>query len=284
MKAATAIGIGAALCGLLIGALLEGSAISAFINLPAGLIVLGGTFGVTLASTSIPAMRRVPALYRRSMDAAPPDLGERVDLLVSYAETARRDGLLALEGQLRDLDDDFTRKGLQLIVDGTDPELVRQVLENEIDGTEARHAEGRAPFEKAGGFAPTMGIIGTVMGLVHVLENLDAPETLGPAISGAFIATIYGVASANVVFLPVANKLKQITEGELALREMTMEGVLAIQAGDNPRIVADKLSAFVPPEKRAGEAEPAATSRRRASESADGADPADGDRLRTAAA
>jgi chemotaxis protein MotA len=275
VKAATAIGIGAAFCGLLVGALLEGSAIPAFLNLPAALIVLGGTFGVTLAATSIEAMKRVPALYRRAMDVESPDLGARVELLVGYAETARRDGLLALEGQVRDLDDEFTRKGLQLVVDGTEPELVRQVLENEIDGTEARHAEGRAPFEKAGGFAPTMGIIGTVMGLVHVLENLDAPETLGPAISGAFIATLYGVASANVVFLPVANKLKQVTEGELALREMTMEGVLAIQAGDNPRIVADKLAAFVPPEQRPAEAEPGAAPRRRgaAAEAADGAQP-----------
>jgi chemotaxis protein MotA len=258
LKAATAIGIAAAFAGLLVGALLEGSAIMAFLNLPAALIVLGGTFGVTLAATSFEAMKRVPALYQRSMNAERPDMGGRVELLVGYAEKARRDGLLALESQVRDLDDEFTRKGLQLVVDGTEPELVRQVLENEIDGTDARHAESRAPFEKAGGFAPTMGIIGTVMGLVHVLENLDAPETLGPAISGAFIATLYGVASANVVFLPVANKLKQITEAELSLREMTMEGVLAIQAGDNPRIVADKLAAFVPPEERVAAAEPGA--------------------------
>lgn len=276
MKAATAIGIGAAFAGLLVGALLEGSAIMAFLNLPAALIVLGGTFGVTLAATSIEAMQRVPALYRRAMNVESPDLGGRVQLLVGYAETARRDGLLALEGQVRDLDDDFTRKGLQLVVDGTEPELVRQVLENEIDGTDARHAEGRAPFEKAGGFAPTMGIIGTVMGLVHVLENLDAPETLGPAISGAFIATLYGVASANVVFLPVANKLKQVTEAELALREMTMEGVLAIQAGDNPRIVADKLAAFVPPEARPAEVEPGAARKAAAS--------SENDPLRAAAA
>ena len=253
MKAATAIGIGAAFVGLLVGAMLEGSAISAFLNLPAALIVLGGTFGVTLAATSMGAMKHVPALYKKALFGEAPDMSGRVELLVGYAEKARRDGLLALEEQVRDLDDEFTRKGLQLVVDGTEPELVRQVLENQVDGTAARHTEGRAPFEKAGGFAPTMGIIGTVMGLVHVLENLDAPETLGPAISGAFIATLYGVASANVVFLPVANKLKQITEAELALGEMTMEGVLAIQAGDNPRIVADKLAAFVPPDQRADE-------------------------------
>ena len=250
MKAATAIGIAAAFCGLLLGALMEGSAIGAFFNVPAALIVLGGTFGVTLAATSMEAMRRIPALYRRAMSSERPDLAGRVEQMVSLADRARRDGLLALESEIDELDDDFTRKGLQLVVDGTEPELVLQVMENEIDGSSARHAIGRAVFEKAGGFAPTMGIIGTVMGLVHVLENLDAPETLGPAISGAFIATLYGVASANVVFLPVASKLRQISDAEMALRELTIEGVLAIQAGDNPRIVADKLMAFVPPEER----------------------------------
>jgi chemotaxis protein MotA len=206
-------------------------------------------------------MKRVPALYRIAFRAPRPDLAGRVDQLVSFADRARRDGLLALEGQIDELDDEFTRKGLQLVVDGTEPELVLQVLENEIDGTGARHAADRAVFERAGGFAPTMGIIGTVMGLVHVLENLDAPETLGPAISGAFIATLYGVASANVIFLPVANKLKRITETETALRELTIEGVLAIQAGDNPRIVADKLSAFVPPEQRRAPEEAKAAAR-----------------------
>ena len=250
MKASTAIGIAAAFCGLLLGALMEGSAVGAFFNIPAMLIVLGGTFGATLASTSMEAMKRIPSLYKKAMSSEKPDLGGRVEMLVSLADRARRDGLLALEGEIEQLDDEFTRKGLQLVVDGTEPELVLQVLENEIDGTSGRHGEGRSVFEKAGGFAPTMGIIGTVMGLVHVLENLDQPATLGPAISGAFIATLYGVASANVVFLPIGNRLKHISEAEIALRELTIEGVLAIQAGDNPRIVADKLMAFVPPEER----------------------------------
>jgi chemotaxis protein MotA len=258
MKASTAIGIAAALCGLLLGALMEGSAVGAFFNIPAMLIVFGGTFGATLASTSMDSMKRIPALYRKSFSGEKPDLAGRVELMVSLADRARRDGLLALEGELDQLDDDFTRKGLQLVVDGTEPDLILQVLENEIDGSSARHGVGRAVFEKAGGFAPTMGIIGTVMGLVHVLENLDAPDTLGPAISGAFIATLYGVASANVIFLPVANKLKATSDSEMALRELTIEGLLAIQAGDNPRIVADKLIAFVPPEERpAAEAEAA---------------------------
>lgn len=250
MKASTAIGIAAAVFGLLLGAMMEGSAIGAFFNIPAMLIVFAGTFGATLASTSMESMKRIPSLYRRAMSAEKPDFAGRVELMVSLADRARRDGLLALEGEIDKLDDEFTRKGLQLVVDGTEPELVLQVLENEIDGTSSRHTNGRAVFEKAGGFAPTMGIIGTVMGLVHVLENLDKPETLGPAISGAFIATLYGVASANIVFLPVGNRLRHISEAETALRELTIEGVLAIQAGDNPRIVADKLAAFVPPEDR----------------------------------
>ncbi|HEX8753133.1 MAG TPA: flagellar motor protein [Solirubrobacterales bacterium] len=257
MKASTAIGIAAAFAGLLLGALMEGSQVAAFFNIPAMLIVLGGTFGATLASTSMESMKRIPALYKKAMSGERPDLAGRVELMVSLADRARRDGLLALEGEIEKLDDEFTRKGLQLVVDGTEPELVLQVMENEIDGTNSRHAAGRAVFEKAGGFAPTMGIIGTVMGLVHVLENLDAPSTLGPAISGAFIATLYGVASANVIFLPVANRLKHTSDSEVALRELTIEGVLAIQAGDNPRIVADKLAAFVPPEERGKASQPA---------------------------
>jgi chemotaxis protein MotA len=253
MKAATAIGIGAALLGLLIGSQMEGSPLGAFFNIPAALIVFGGTFGATLASVGMDAMKRVPTLYKRSMNVEPEDLRARVELMVGYAERARRDGLLALDEEIQGLDDEFTRKGLQLVVDGTDPELVREILENELDGMAARHKQGAAPFEKAGGFAPTMGIIGTVMGLVHVLENLDAPETLGPAISGAFIATLYGVASANVIFLPVAVRLKGLSEEEQEMRQMTIEGVLAIQAGDNPRIVEDKLMAFVPPAERTAE-------------------------------
>src|SRR5256885_9998291 len=170
--------------------------------------------------------------------------------MVSFAGRARREGLLALEDEIAEIEDAFTRKGLQLVVDGTDPELIREILENEIDGMAARHAQGAAPFEKAGGFAPTIGIIGTVMGLIHVLQNLSSPDTLGPAISGAFIATLYGVASANIVLLPMANKLKLLSHEEQELRTLALEGILAVQAGDNPRVVADKLLAFIPPADR----------------------------------
>jgi chemotaxis protein MotA len=253
MKAATAIGIGAAMVGLLVGSTMEGTSPAAFLNIPAILIVFVGTFGATLAGSTMERMKLIPTLYKKAISPDKPDLSAQLELLVGFAERARREGLLALDDEVADLDDAFTKKGLQLVVDGTDPELVREILENEIDGMASRHHNGSLPFEKAGGLAPTLGIIGTVMGLVHVLQNLSNPGTLGPAISGAFIATLYGVASANLVFLPTANKLKLLSSEEQELRTMTLEGILAIQAGDNPRVVADKLLSFIPPAERASD-------------------------------
>jgi chemotaxis protein MotA len=250
MKASTAIGIGVGLAGLLVGAMMEGTQVGAFFNFPALLIVLGGTFGATLASSGLSRMKQVPQLYRKAFSPDLQDLNARVEVLVTLAEKGRREGLLALEDDLPGLEDGFARKGLQLVVDGTEPELVREILDNEIDGMAARHQQAGMPFHKAGGFAPTMGILGTVMGLVHVLGNLAQPATLGPAISGAFIATLYGVGAANVVLLPVANRLQALSQEEIELRTLTLEGVLAIQSGDNPRVVADKLAAFIPPAER----------------------------------
>ncbi|HEY4280299.1 MAG TPA: flagellar motor protein [Conexibacter sp.] len=250
MKAATAIGIGLGIAGLLVGALMEGTTPMAFFNISALLIVLVGTFGATMASVGWDSVKKIPRLYRLAFSPTQQDLRERVELLVGIAEQARREGLLALDAQLADIDDDFTRKGLQLVVDGTDPELVREILEAEIDGMQTRHHAGAAAFEKAGGYAPTMGIIGTVMGLVHVLQNLADPSALGPAISTAFIATLLGVGSANLVFLPVAVRLRSLSDEEIELRTLTLDGILAVQAGDNPRVVADKLSSYVPPSER----------------------------------
>ncbi|MDO8211409.1 flagellar motor protein [Conexibacter sp. CPCC 206217] len=250
MKAATALGIGVGLAGLAIGGIMEGTSPATLINIPALLIVLVGTYGATMASVGWGPMSKIPKLYQITFSPRQPDLRERVDLLVGIAEQARREGLLALDAQLGDIDDEFTRKGLQLVVDGTDPDLVREILEAEIDGMEARHRAGAAPFEKAGGYAPTMGIIGTVMGLVHVLQNLADPSSLGPAISTAFIATLLGVGTANLVFLPVAVRLKALSEEEVELRTLTLDGILAVQAGDNPRVVADKLISYVPPAER----------------------------------
>jgi chemotaxis protein MotA len=250
MKAASAIGIGAAFGSLLLSSMMDGTSPASFINIPALIIILGGTFGVTLASVGMPAMKRIPSLYKLVFSSEPPDLRGQLDQLVGLADKARREGLLALDAQLGEIEDDFTRNALQLVVDGTDPEMVSTIIEAEVDGMAARHEVSAAPFEKAGGFAPTMGIIGTVLGLVHVLQNLAAPSTLGPSISAAFIATLMGVGSANVIFLPIANRLKAISAEEVELRMMTLEGILSIQAGDNPRLVSDKLMSYLPPAER----------------------------------
>jgi chemotaxis protein MotA len=253
MKAATAIGIGLAFGSLLMSSMMDGTSPASFINIPALMIIIGGTAGVTLASVGMASMKRVPSLYKMVFSAEPPAMRAQHDLLVSLADKARREGLLALDAMLPDIEDRFTRGALQLVVDGTDPEMVHAILEAEVDGMAARHEAAALPFEKAGGFAPTMGIIGTVLGLVHVLQNLAAPSTLGPSISAAFIATLMGVGAANVVFLPIANRLKAISGEETELRMMTLEGILSIQAGDNPRLVSEKLMSYLPPAEREGE-------------------------------
>src|SRR3954465_14350163 len=250
MKAATAIGIVIAAVGLLGGAMMEGTSPVAFFNIPAILIVLGGTLGVCTASSGMEAMKNLPALYKKAFAGEQLALGDKVVELVRYADRARRDGLLALEEEIESIDDEYLKKGLQLVVDGTDPDLVRDILDAEIEGMQNRHKHSVEPFDKAGGFAPTMGIIGTVMGLVHVLENLSHPETLGPSISSAFIATLFGVASANVFYYPIAYRLKGLSSVEADGRAMVLEGIMAIQAGDNPRIVTEKLLSFIAPDGR----------------------------------
>jgi chemotaxis protein MotA len=257
MKASTAIGIGLAFGALLLSSMMDGTSPASFINIPALMIILGGTAGATLASVGMPAMKRVPSLYKLVISAEPPDMRGQLDLLVSLADKARREGLLALDAQVGEIEDTFTRDALQLVVDGTDPEMVRAILDAEVEGMTLRHEVSAGPFEKAGGFAPTMGIIGTVLGLVHVLQNLAAPSTLGPSISAAFIATLMGVGAANVIFLPIANRLKAISAEEIELRMMTVEGILSIQAGDNPRLVSEKLVSYVPPAERPSEDEAA---------------------------
>jgi chemotaxis protein MotA len=258
MKMTGLIGVVVGGLSIALGATLEGSNVAAVINIPALFIVLGGTLGACIGGTSFDAVKAIPMLYKKAFMPDELDLPGRVAELVGYAEKARRDGLLALDEQLAAVEDPYTRKGLQLVVDGTDPDLVAEVLEAENEAMRKRHAMCVQPFDKAGGYAPTMGIIGTVFGLVHVLTNLSQPETLGPMISAAFIATLLGVASANVVYLPVSARLKGLSQEELHFREMTLEGILAIQAGENPRFVNEKLMAYVPPSKRPSEEDLAA--------------------------
>jgi chemotaxis protein MotA len=172
-------------------------------------------------------------------------------MIVTFSEKARREGLLALEDDLDELDDEFLRKGIQLVVDGTDPEIIRNIMETELNHMESRHATGIKVFEDWGIFAPAFGMIGTLIGLILMLANIEDKSAIGPGMSTALITTLYGAILANLVFIPVANKLTTVNNQEILIREIMIEGTLSIQSGDNPRIVKEKLVSFLPPEVRA---------------------------------
>ena len=232
--------------------ILEGGNPVAFMQPTAMMIVFGGTTGVMIASSGVKCVITMLKLTFVSMTYKGKAINksEVIRTISGMAEKARREGLLALEDEAENVDDAFIKKGISLVVDGTDPELVKDILDLDVESMAGRHHENASLFTHASGFAPTIGIIGTVMGLVHVLENLSNPASLGPAISAAFIATFLGVASANLCYLPVANKLKELSTQEADARTMMIEGILSIQAGDNPRIVEEKLKTFLEPGER----------------------------------
>jgi chemotaxis protein MotA len=246
----TLVGFVIGIVMLMLAFIMEGGSPASLLAPTAAMIVIGGTIGATITAFPLPVVLSLPKLLMVSIKGAPDHGGHVVDTFVELAEKARREGLLALEGEAQTLDDAFMRKGMMLVVDGTDPELVQAILEAEIDAMAERHEVGIQMFEAMGGFCPTMGVLGTVMGLVVVLSHLSEPDKLGHSIAVAFIATLYGVGIANLFFLPIANKLKNISKAEQHGRYIVMQGILAVQAGDNPRIVREKLEAYLPPKSR----------------------------------
>ena len=250
MKAITAIGIVCAFGALLLASIMEGTNPMAFMNIPALLLIVGGTSGAVMASTNFQTFMAMPKGMIMSFKGSSVESSGVIQDMVTLAEKARRNGLLALEEDVAKIDDAYTKKGLQLVVDGTDSDLVRTILESEVDGMAQRHGQIAGMFTTAGGFAPTLGIIGTVLGLIHVLENLSQPEKLGHLIAGAFVATLWGVLTANVLWLPISNKLKRVGEVEAHHMQLVMEGVLAVQAGANPRVIEQKLLSFLPAAER----------------------------------
>jgi len=250
MDLTTVIGLVIGLVALLGGFVLEDGHLSALLSPTAALIVFGGTFAVVIVATPLEQLKQIPKTLKIAFTGKSQDPQDVIEELYELSTIARREGILALEEKVERQEDEFFRNGLRLVVDGVDPELTRSMLETELTFIQERHERGARPFEQAGGYAPTMGIIGTVMGLVHVLGSLADVDKLGPQIATAFIATLYGVASANVVYLPIANKLKSRSEQETLLRELMIEGILSIQAGENPNILKQKLKAFLAPNLR----------------------------------
>ena len=256
MEPMTIIGLVLGVSAILVAAVMEGTHLSALIAPSAILLISGGTIGATITCYTlhqiIDTLKSLGLLIRK------PGIEPReiTDMFVQLATVARKEGILALENQKLKIDHPFLRRGLRLVIDGTNPELVKQIMMTEIYVEEEGLKLSGDVFKTAGGFAPTMGIIGTVVGLIHVLGNLSDPSSLGPSIAMAFIATLYGVSSANLVFLPVAKKYGTIAKEEGLSRTMIVEGVLSLYGGDSPHIVKQKLMSFMS-EKGKGEAKAA---------------------------
>ncbi len=255
MDTATLIGLMLGFIGIFGGNIMEGGSPAALINLPGFLIVVVGSLGAGITAFPMETVKILPKLFGKAFKASTVNTATVVPTFVQMADKARREGLLSLEEESNKLDDAFLRKGLQLMIDGTDPEQLKAILEIDVASMEERHERGRALFEAIGGFAPTLGVLGAIMGLIAVLSNLEDSENLGHGIATAFIASFYGVFTANLIWLPLAGKLKVKSKEEVLMREAMLEGLMAIQAGDNPRIVKDKLEGYLAPAERGQEAE-----------------------------
>jgi len=250
MDIATLTGIVIGVFFLIMGILTNGT-LGTYYDIASIFIVLGGTLAATLISFPLPKFLQTVRSIKHIFAGKEMNTKEAISLIIELANIARREGLLALEEAAFKLDDDFMKKGVLLIVDGTDPELVRNILETELSFLEERHGAGQSLFETMGTFAPAFGMIGTLIGLINLLKNLEDPSTVGPNMAVALITTFYGAVLANLFFLPMARKLKVRSSEEIHLKEVLVEGILSIQAGENPRIIEEKLKAFLSPKLRA---------------------------------
>lgn len=238
-------GIAIGMLAIIGGQVLEGGHVGSLVQPTALLIVLGGTLGAVLLQSPF-------HIFKRGMKMAkwvwvPPVIEQKrmIDQILSWSQQSRREGLLALENQIPGIKDEFTRQGLQLLVDGADPERIRELMEVQIGTFEDEWRQSAKIWESAGGYSPTIGILGAVMGLIHVMENLSDPTKLGAGIAVAFVATIYGVGLANLVYLPIAGKLKYYIMRMVASREMLVDGLVGIALGDNPRIIEGRLKGYL---------------------------------------
>lgn len=231
--------------GIIGGNILEGGHIGALLNLPAIIIVASGTFGAVMLQTSMPTFVRGLKMVVWVFMPPSSQIAEGITKIIGWSQVARKEGLLGLEAAAEDEQHPFSKKGLQLVVDGGEPDAIREILEVELHQIEVRDLAAAKIYEGLGGYAPTVGIIGAVLGLIHVMGNLADPSALGPGIAVAFVATIYGVALANLVFLPIGNKLKSVVQSQSRYYEVMIEGLLSIAEGENPRIIELKLGGYL---------------------------------------
>jgi chemotaxis protein MotA len=252
MDIATIIGLTLGIMAVFGGALLEGLHLGSLMQLTAAISVMGGTIGATVLSfpkrTIIAAARAVFKVLTEPKH----DNSSLIREIVEYAMKSRREGLISMKTQLKNVSDEFLRRALQMAVDGADTKTMRETMEVELDRMEAEGDLEAKVFEAAGGYAPTIGIIGAVLGLIHVMQNLDDPSKLGGGIAVAFVATVYGVGSANLIFFPFASKLRVRHKQAMVGKEMMLQGAIGIQEGTNQRIIEEKLKSYLPAEERTG--------------------------------
>lgn len=249
MDIATIVGIAVAF-GLIVWSILLGGSLSGFIDMPSVAVVFGGTLGALLVNFPLPKILGLAGVFKKTFLFTLDDPDAVITKMVKYAERARREGMLALEEDSENETDPFLRKGLRLAVDGTDPQLLEKILETDVGQIESRHAEGSRILAAGGTFAPAFGMIGTLIGLVNMLANLSDPTQIGAGMATALITTFYGAVMANALFLPLAGKLETRSKEEMVIKEMIIEGIMAIQSGDSPRIVEEKLKSFLSPTLR----------------------------------
>jgi chemotaxis protein MotA len=252
MDIASIIGLALGTFLLLFGTLQAGLSPLDLLNIPSVFITFGGATAATMISQPWEVTLGLGGVTKKAFRAPKFDLPGLITTLVSFSEKARREGLLALEDDINDLPEEFLRKGIQLVVDGTDPELVRNIMETEIDNVAKRHANGRSWWDVWGGLAPGFGMLGTLIGLIAMLNNLGGgdPSAIGSGMAAALITTLYGSLGANLLAIPFVRKLTRRSEDELLIKQVMVEGTLSIQSGDNPRIVKEKLASFLPPTER----------------------------------
>jgi chemotaxis protein MotA len=258
MDLATVIGIIGGLTVMVFSIIVAGASFAAFVDYPSVICVIGGAVASVMVCAPLGSIFSLGRVVRKAFFRRGEDIPELIEQIVSMAETARRDGLLALENRLGEIENPFIVLGIQMAVDGTRPEVIDDVLRSEMEAVNARHRDGKLLFDQFGKYAPAFGMIGTLIGLVIMLGNMDDPAAIGPGMAVALLTTLYGAVIANVICLPLAEKLGHLNRQELQTMEIVLRGILAIQSGDNPRIIEQKLSTFLPPRARAGAQEQAA--------------------------
>lgn len=248
------LGVIVAVSAVLVGQALEGGHVGSILQFTAFLIVIGGTFGAVMVNFPLKIFFGGFRLALGAVFSNNIDYEGFISQLEGFAQAARKEGILALEPKIKDVKDPFLRRGLQYVIDGTEPETLEKILGIEMAYQEEREMLSAKVFESAGGFSPTVGILGAVLGLIHVMENLADPSKLGSGIATAFVATIYGVGSANLLFLPLAGNIKIKIRARSVLKELVVEGLIAIATGENPRLLREKLEGFLEKSKSKEEA------------------------------